>query len=193
MKKMLGALLASSLMASAAAASAATITTVDFNSGQVGTRYDLGVDRLALGYDMIVAQEGGEKFLQPTPIPWEAAETTLFYLIGQRWYPDADHKLWLMADVLSIDIYTEAGGYIRGRGNSALIPLTAGWQTLSDIGCSDGFCYAWIHGDGVRLDNMTFSYEIAAIPEPSTWAMLIVGFGLTGTAIRCRRTTATLA
>ncbi len=32
-----------------------------------------------------------------------------------------------------------------------------------------------------------FDYKIAAVPEPASWAMLIVGFGLTGTTVRHRR------
>ena len=34
-----------------------------------------------------------------------------------------------------------------------------------------------------RVDNMTFG----VVPEPGTWAMLIAGFGLVGTAVRRRK------
>lgn len=39
------------------------------------------------------------------------------------------------------------------------------------------------------IQNLTFSFEsgIAPVPEPASWAMLIAGFGLTGTVMRRRR------
>lgn len=39
-------------------------------------------------------------------------------------------------------------------------------------------------GDGVLFDNLSFT---GGVPDAPTWALLIVGFGLTGTAIRTRR------
>jgi PEP-CTERM motif len=38
---------------------------------------------------------------------------------------------------------------------------------------------------GPLLDNLRFS--IAAVPEPGTWAMMILGFGLIGGALRTRK------
>lgn len=38
------------------------------------------------------------------------------------------------------------------------------------------------------LDNLTFSYTAAAVPEPASWAMMIGGFGLLGGALRRRST-----
>lgn len=40
------------------------------------------------------------------------------------------------------------------------------------------------------LDGVTFSQETGGVPEPSTWAMLIAGFGLVGFSARRRRNTA---
>ena len=42
---------------------------------------------------------------------------------------------------------------------------------------------------GDRFKNYAFRYESAA-PEPATWALLISGFGLAGTALRRRRSRA---
>jgi PEP-CTERM motif len=36
-------------------------------------------------------------------------------------------------------------------------------------------------GDGFGFDNLAFS---SAIPEPATWAMMILGFGLVGGSLR---------
>lgn len=38
---------------------------------------------------------------------------------------------------------------------------------------------------GVILDNV--SIDVAAVPEPASWAMMIAGFGLVGGALRTRR------
>ncbi|MEG3126219.1 PEPxxWA-CTERM sorting domain-containing protein [Sphingomonas sp. GB1N7] len=35
--------------------------------------------------------------------------------------------------------------------------------------------------------DLTFSATIAAVPEPATWAMMILGFGITGAAVRRKR------
>lgn len=41
---------------------------------------------------------------------------------------------------------------------------------------------------GVRLDNLLVTgASISAVPEPAIWAMMIVGFGMAGGAIRNRR------
>lgn len=52
---------------------------------------------------------------------------------------------------------------------------TGGALTFSALGTSDGV--------GGYLDNIT----IAAVPEASIWAMLVVGFGLVGFAARRRQ------
>lgn len=39
--------------------------------------------------------------------------------------------------------------------------------------------------------DLTFSATISAVPEPATWGMMIVGFGLTGTALRRKRKVST--
>jgi hypothetical protein len=43
--------------------------------------------------------------------------------------------------------------------------------------------------DTVSLDNVSMA-GAAAVPEPATWAMMILGFGLTGALMRRRRETA---
>lgn len=46
-----------------------------------------------------------------------------------------------------------------------------------------------VPGDGIDLDNFTFGVAtpIAAVPEPSTWGIMIVGFGMVGMAARRRK------
>jgi hypothetical protein len=41
-------------------------------------------------------------------------------------------------------------------------------------------------GQGYRLDSLTIG--VNAIPEPESWALLIIGFGVIGVTARRRRT-----
>ena len=57
----------------------------------------------------------------------------------------------------------------------------------------DAFAFRGIDGGGTMIKSFTItgSYIImagSAVPEPASWAMLIAGFGLTGAAMRRRRT-----
>jgi hypothetical protein len=44
-----------------------------------------------------------------------------------------------------------------------------------------------IAGDGFALDNVTFGGVAAAVPEPATWAMMLIGFAGLGFASQARR------
>ena len=47
-----------------------------------------------------------------------------------------------------------------------------------------GLDYGVAVTDGVDLLNYTGGVAIAAVPEPATWAMMIVGFGAIGSSLR---------
>ena len=40
---------------------------------------------------------------------------------------------------------------------------------------------------GFELDNVVLNSAVAAVPEPATWAMMLVGFGGIGFAMRRRK------
>lgn len=42
-------------------------------------------------------------------------------------------------------------------------------------------------GENIQIDNIRLEGSIAAVPEPATWAMMIVGFGGIGATLRRRR------
>ncbi len=58
------------------------------------------------------------------------------------------------------------------------LPVLAGMQTLEVQGTSDG--------NGAYGGSLSFAPS-AAVPEPATWAMMIIGFTGAGVAIRRRR------
>jgi PEP-CTERM motif len=47
--------------------------------------------------------------------------------------------------------------------------------------------------DGVLFDDLSFDTALAAVPEPTTWAMLILGMGIVGGTMRRRRSQASFA
>ena len=56
--------------------------------------------------------------------------------------------------------------------------------TLSNLGVEKG-TYAWTWGSGDHADSFTLHIgEAEALPEPETWATMLLGFGVTGTVAR---------
>ena len=78
-------------------------------------------------------------------------------------------------------------GYSSTQSGRAVYDLSALAGQVVDI----RFQFASDHaalGRGVKFDNLLVTGNVpSAVPEPATWAMMIMGFGLAGTAIRNRR------
>jgi PEP-CTERM motif len=77
-------------------------------------------------------------------------------------------------------LYAPAG-YVSGTSLSA----TDTWSdsTISGIGLTDGtYVYTW--GSGNHAGTLTVN--VGAVPEPSTWAMMILGFAAVGMVYRRR-------
>ncbi|WP_296598348.1 PEPxxWA-CTERM sorting domain-containing protein [Phenylobacterium sp.] len=85
---------------------------------------------------------------------------------------------------------------VESVGHSGATTNAMDWQTytleFTAIGSSAAIYFnntAGNPGSGMYLDSVAL-YDIsepAAVPEPATWALMISGFGLAGTALRQRR------
>lgn len=194
MFKVLGAAAAAVTISYAGGANAATHV-IDFESytvGQVlapsypffpraplaGTPYDVA---FALG--AIVDANGG-KALAIQGGGWNLRFDGDY--IGQD-DPDTGSHIYYRPTILSFDYYAAAPATVQNESIGSVDLTPGSWQT---------FTYAWAVGpnaynirfsDDVLIDNIRVLDGFAAVPEPATWAMLIVGFALTGSALRRRR------
>lgn len=83
----------------------------------------------------------------------------------------------------------QIGGSTFVAGNAAFTTSTISFIAGAAGSTLIAFNSPSVDNVGPLLDNV--SLDIAAVPEPATWAMMIMGFGLVGSAMR--RRTRTLA
>ena len=103
----------------------------------------------------------------------------------------------LRFDVFQVDI---AGQSLRvlatglAGSDTRMVPLTVGFAansiTLSSLtGVTRLVLDGTADEEGVIYDNFRFEASgapVASVPEPATWGMLVMGFGLLGVALRTR-------
>jgi hypothetical protein len=71
-------------------------------------------------------------------------------------------------------------GY-NGSGPLASVPVTF-------VGASELFTHDELHTYGIFVTGFTdATFTAAAVPEPASWALMILGFGAVGAALRSRR------
>ncbi len=81
---------------------------------------------------------------------------------------------------------TYGGGFFTNNGGGTV----AGARAAFLAGIAAGNTYVNIHT--TRFTGGELRGQLAQVPEPASWAMLIVGFGLIGSSLR-RRTRVTIA
>ena len=91
---------------------------------------------------------------------------------------------------------TSAGAAIDGNDPTNERQMSA---TIAGLSLANGqsFAFRWVDTDstggdqGLGVDNLRIAATLAdtaAVPEPATWAMMLVGIGIVGGAFRRRRT-----
>ncbi len=77
------------------------------------------------------------------------------------------------------------------RLNTTIVPIILSgvteWRVLTDFRIPAGLQTILVRGNAGPLGQYTTTLALGAVPEASTWAMMICGFGLVGAAMRRRR------
>ena len=77
--------------------------------------------------------------------------------------------------------------------NSAAFGYTNFSTTATALGVSTDLAFNFRHDPSrFALDNVSVTAVNGAVPEPATWAMMLMGFGAMGVSLRRRRRTQTL-
>ncbi len=89
----------------------------------------------------------------------------------------------------SIDTFTGQQVIDSGIANgNQTSPLTNGRLTFNPLnGALINSLTVTSSGNSAEIDNLGTGRAVPAVPEPSTWAMMLVGFGLLGGAMRRRK------
>ena len=97
-----------------------------------------------------------------------------------------------------VDIFfTYAPGNAVTSNQTALGSIGSNRASLTDfrtltLNAGDSISYAIANGGSYFNDSTAVAFRITAVPEPATWALMMMGFGAVGFAMR-RRTRATVS
>ena len=188
MKRAFGALAALFFMGCTGAASAATVL-IDFENYSVGDSVNAqpsGAEYTTFGAPGSVVSVGGNKALQLAPLSGDPHFPTQFSLYLKSRVPSPIYDLIATAHNISFDVLIPDGGVLSSywlAGSSYLTVPAAQWVTVQPRG-TFYYSHFFFRGENVLIDNIRFTEGTTALPEPSTWAMLIAGFGLAGNALR---------
>jgi hypothetical protein len=120
-------------------------------------------------------------------------------------YASGPNKLSQTLSTANGKLYDLSFWYLQ----DALLPngLNVTWSGLSIFSSVDDVVGSWryfsaqVLGSGsdqllftaynepafTRVDNVSLSAAVSAVPEPATWAMMIIGFGAVGSMVRTSR------
>jgi hypothetical protein len=133
---------------------------------------------------------------------WRAGNSTddgltFQYLVGAT---DISTGTWITFNALDFDPLVLSGNTALNGNLAANSKAISGTLTGLNIAVGQTFGFRWMdvnsggNDHGLAMDNLSISATTAAVPEPASWAMMLFGFGLIGSAMRrAKRTTVAFA
>jgi hypothetical protein len=206
------------LLASAALAQASVVSNGDFETGDLsGWNINAATDApIVIGYNSLKGLHQGA-FGESVPTPLNGL-TSGAYFFADSGFQSISQNLVMSADTpytLSFDIYAPQNG--RSNLFDASLFATLNGSPVSKVFSADSLSDGWVYysttfaptastsynfalnfrGGGAAaadfvIDNVRVASEVAAVtavPEPSTWALMILGFGGIGFMTYKRATT----
>ena len=177
----------------------------EYNVGDVIYGH-IGGPRPFLFLHGVVEEENGNKYLElfnANPLDKHIGYTTFEthgWLGGGGTSPGTYWGTDVRSTIKTFDIFSAHGGVISNRqGNfetgNGFVSFGSGWQTVNFNQTSSSRKASvdakyWINGPGLspfKIDNIRYDALQTKIPEPASWMMMIAGFGLSGAAMRRRR------
>lgn len=157
-----------------------TISGVTFTAEGGGTLYSTTFGPTPNGTRGLIAQ--GNSAFVPTRATFAGGATSVSIDLGD-FNSDADALfLWLY----------DAGNVLLASASANIPASFTGLVTLS--ASASGTAYAVFGGVGFNNESNVygdnFTFDGGAVPEPAAWALMLVGFGGLGAALRSRRRTA---
>jgi hypothetical protein len=168
------------LSAPAAAATsvhAALATPTSLGSFAVGT-YRI----TATGLVDLVGVPGSGFTMRPNGMPDSPVTTPGYGYFNPNGSVIADGNYGVAGSAFKIG--SLVGTFVANPGVSDFFGI--GFATTVTL-LAPGSIYAMVNDTGHFNNGGAFSVEVSMVPEPENWAMLIVGFGLTGAVLRRRR------
>lgn len=176
-------LVAAAALLSATTSAHAAALTFDFEDGVVGAVYPgTPTDGFSYFDGGKIVEDADGKHLAIGPA--DIYGYTDFYIHTQSEFHIGEHPFRHYLTLTSFDIFMPTGGEIVPFD----VSVPAGvWTTIAPDREFWAYLHIWtIGGDGVLLDNIHLTESTGPIPEPATWAMMIMGFGIVGVLLRRR-------
>jgi hypothetical protein len=174
-------LIALAAFATIAAATPAFAVTADFEDGIVGTAITLSGATVDNGFYNRCA--GG----CPTPENGLFASSRDFSSTMRITFASLQSLVSFVNvsnSQVTANAYDSGGTLLASINDTQAFPIDNAALTLSAANIS---YVEFLSAAAFGIDNLTYDAS-AAVPEPSSWGMMLVGFGLIGAAARRRRT-----
>lgn len=193
MKRLLAAASAALVLCCAGAANAAT--TYDYEAFAPGTTLPWTDFEGGFFNGGVVTQIASGNALRLHEMPDYGTELSIFYIFGDGRFMEGPRQYIWNPELISFELFLPNGGrvnYAETPGTEMTIAPGV-WTTITfpnwpapNNDCRYT-CKFFIRGGGAMIDNLILQPGFAAIPEPATWGMMIVGFGLAGSTLRSSR------